>query len=111
MIVLLQGSQAGCVGPGWLDHHQLLFREKGGEANLRKGSGALAGVAQWTEYQPVNQRVTGSIPSQGTCLDCGPGPQQRGTQEATFLSPPFPSPFLPERRGGRKWRDIGQVGV
>ena len=36
---------------------------------------ALAGVAQWTECQPANQRVTGSIPSWGTCLGCGPGPQ------------------------------------
>ena len=36
---------------------------------------ALAGVAQWTECQLANQRVTGSIPSQGTCLGCGPGPQ------------------------------------
>ena len=34
-----------------------------------------AGVAQWTEHQLANQRVTGSIPSQGTCLGCGPGPQ------------------------------------
>ena len=25
----------------------------------------LAGVAQWTECQPVNQRVAGSIPSLG----------------------------------------------
>ena len=31
--------------------------------------GALAGVAEW----PMNQRVAGSIPSQGTCLGCGPG--------------------------------------
>ena len=29
---------------------------------------ALAGVAQWIEHQPANQRVTGSIPNQGTCL-------------------------------------------
>ena len=35
----------------------------------------MAGVAQWIECQPVNQRVIGSIPSQGTCLDCRPGPQ------------------------------------
>ena len=28
----------------------------------------LAGVAQWTECWPTNQRVAGSIPSQGTCL-------------------------------------------
>ena len=35
---------------------------------------ALAGVARWIECWPVNQRVTGLIPSQGTCLGCGPGP-------------------------------------
>ena len=35
---------------------------------------ALAGVAQWTECQPVKQRVAGSIPSQVTCLGCRPGP-------------------------------------
>ena len=36
---------------------------------------ALAGVAQRTEHWPVNQRVAGSIPSHGTSLGCGPGPQ------------------------------------
>ena len=36
---------------------------------------ALAGAAQWIECWPMNQRVAGSIPSQGTCLCCGPGPQ------------------------------------
>ena len=36
---------------------------------------ALAGVAQWTERWPMKQEVTGLIPSQGTCLGCGPGPQ------------------------------------
>ena len=35
----------------------------------------LAGVAQWIKRGPANQRVAGSIPSQGTCLGCGPGPQ------------------------------------
>ena len=29
---------------------------------------ALDGVAQWIECQPVNPKVTSSIPSQGTCL-------------------------------------------
>ena len=38
---------------------------------------ALAGVAQWIECHPGNQRFTGSIPSQGTCLGCRPGPQLR----------------------------------
>ena len=36
---------------------------------------ALAGVAQWIECRPANQRVAGLIPSQGMCLGCGPGPQ------------------------------------
>ena len=35
----------------------------------------LAGVAQWIECPPENQRVAGSIPSQGTCLGCRLGPQ------------------------------------
>ena len=38
---------------------------------LIKNIRALAGVAQWTDHQPANQRVAGSIPSQGTCLGCG----------------------------------------
>ena len=29
---------------------------------------ALAGAAQWSEGRTVNQKVAGSIPSQGTCL-------------------------------------------
>ena len=36
---------------------------------------ALVGVAQWIERRPANQRVAGSLPSQGTCLACGPSPQ------------------------------------
>ena len=36
---------------------------------------ALAGVVQWIERWPANQRVAGWIPSQGTCLGCRPGPQ------------------------------------
>ena len=36
---------------------------------------AMAGVAQWIECWPTNQRVAGSVPSQGTCLGCGRGPQ------------------------------------
>ena len=34
-----------------------------------------AGVAQWIECRPENQRVISLIPSQGTCLGCMPGPQ------------------------------------
>ena len=36
---------------------------------------ALANVAQWIECWPVNQKVTGSIPHQGTCLGGGLVPQ------------------------------------
>ena len=36
---------------------------------------ALPGVAQWIESWPVNQKVPGSIPNQGSCRGCGPGPQ------------------------------------
>ena len=43
--------------------------------NLKNAWKAVAGVAQWIVCQPANQRVTGSIPSQDTCLGCGPGPQ------------------------------------
>ena len=35
----------------------------------------LAGVAQWTDHRPVNQRVASLIPGEGTCLGCRPGPQ------------------------------------
>ena len=34
---------------------------------------ALAGMAEWIEHQPANQKVTGSIPGQSTCLYCRPG--------------------------------------
>ena len=40
-----------------------------------KATGSLAGIAQWIECQPANQRVAGSIPSQGTCPSCRLGPQ------------------------------------
>ena len=54
---------------------------------------ALAGVAQWIECWPVNQRAAGSIPGQGACLGCGP--PVAGAREATthgcFSPSPFPS--------------------
>ena len=36
---------------------------------------ALGGMAQWIEHWPMNQKVISSIPSQGKCLGCRPGPQ------------------------------------
>ena len=58
---------------------------------------ALAGVAQWIEHQPANQRVGGSIPSQGTCLGCGPGPLQGACERQQHIDvslPLFLPPFL-----------------
>ena len=55
-----------------MDFHPLVI--KGTYAGCEKYKEvALAGVAQGIECQPVNQRVSGSIPSQGTFLGCGPG--------------------------------------
>ena len=47
---------------------------------------ALAGVAQWTEYRPENQKVTGSIPSQDPCLGCRPGLQLVACENQLFFS-------------------------
>ena len=61
-----------------------------------KKTGALAGVAQWFERRPVNQRVPGSIPSQGTCLGCRPGPQWLARERQPHIDvsfPLFPPPF------------------
>ena len=57
---------------------------------------ALAGVAEWIERQPLNQRVTSLIPSQSTCLGCRPGPPSGGCARGNrtlMLLPlsPFPS--------------------
>ena len=58
---------------------------------------ALAGVTQWTERRPANQRCAGSIPSQGTCLGCRPGPQLGVCERQPHIDvslplflPPFP---------------------
>ena len=64
---------------------------------------ALAGVAQWIEHWPANQKVASSIPGQGTCLGCWPGYWLGGVRGNRLMSlshvsvslplflPPFPS--------------------
>ena len=50
---------------------------------------ALAGVAQWIEYQPVNQRVAGSIPSHTHAWVAGQipgGGHLNGNHTLVFLS-------------------------
>ena len=62
---------------------------------FEKQSGSLAGVAQWFERQPVNQRVTGSIPSQNNPVRArvaGQTPGRghaRGNHTLMFLSLSF----------------------
>ena len=48
----------------------------------------------WLECCPVNQKVAGAIPGQGTCLGCGFGPQSlvgehTGGTGSMFLSLPL----------------------
>ena len=38
---------------------------------LKYRTTTLGGVAQWIEHWPANGKVSSSIPSQGTCLNCG----------------------------------------
>ena len=38
----------------------------------------------------MNQRVTGSIPGQGTCLGCGPGPHLGAHERQPHINVPLP---------------------
>ena len=70
-------------------------------ASYKERVPALTAVAQLVGHCPENRKVTSLIPSQGTCLGCGFGPQLGRVQEATnqcfsltvmFLYLSFPSP-------------------
>ena len=63
--------------------------KQSGTAYFTNSYGALAGVTQWIECQPANQRVAGLIPSHGTCLGCGPGPPGKHTLMFLSLSSPL----------------------
>ena len=57
----------------------------------------LAGITQWMERGPANQRVPGLTPSQGTCLGCGPDPQLGMCERQTHIDislPLFLSPLF-----------------
>ena len=65
-------------------------------------------MAQWIERRTVNQGVASLIPSQGTCLGCGPGPrwgmfekQPHTDVSLPFFLPPFPS--LKINKSFKKW--------
>ena len=78
---------------------QASAQEMFADDRMKKETRALAGVAQWIEYWPAKQRVPGSIPSQGTFLGWGLGPQygahqrQPATTHSCFS--PSLSPSLP----------------
>ena len=57
----------------------------------------MAGVAQWVECGLMNQGVTSSISSQGTCLGCEPGLQlgELEGQPHIGISLPLFFPSLP----------------
>ena len=54
----------------------------------------LACVPQWIECRPLNQRVTGWIPNQGTGLHCRPGPQGGAHERQLHINDSL-SPYLP----------------
>ena len=51
-------------------------------------------MGQWIECQSVNQRGAGSIPSQGTFLGFGPGPQLGACERQPHTDVSLPL-FLP----------------
>ena len=53
-------------------------------------------MAQWVGRQPEKGKVASSIPSQGTCLVCGPGPQLGAfKRQPIFFSHTGVPPSLP----------------
>ena len=68
------------------------------EGSCKEGRHTLTGVAQLAGHCPTKGNVVGSIPGQGTCLGCGPGPQlgacERQLVDISHIDvslPPFPS--------------------
>lgn len=68
----------------------------GGAHSSETMSPALAGGAPCTKRQPVSQRVSTSVPDQGTCPGCGPGPQGGACErQPTDVCLPLRLPPLP----------------
>ena len=61
----------------------LTIKKNGKEGSKKIPNATLAGVAQWTACQPLNQRVTGLIPSLGHMPGLWARSPVGGTQEAT----------------------------
>ena len=76
---------------------QAIFKHTYSIYFLKNPAKALAGVAQWIEFRPTNQRAAGLVPSQGTCLGCRSGPWLRvcERQPYTDVSLPLFLPLIP----------------
>ena len=85
------------IGATYIESEIIKVLEQTTEEFCKTISETLAGVTQWIELWPVNQKVTGSITGQGACLGCGPGPQwglhERQPHIDVFLSFSLPSPL------------------
>ena len=66
---------------------------------------SLAGMAQWIEHHPVNQRIASSIPSQGICLGGWPGPQGGACERQPHINVSL-SLFLPSPLSKSKMNEI-----
>ena len=82
----------------YLGLFSLVLCKGNSQGHYQETTCALAGVAQWTERRLVKQGVASSIPSQGTCLGCRPGPQEGAHERQPHIDvslplflPPFPS--------------------
>ena len=53
----------------------------------------MAGVAQWIERRPANQRVAVWTPSQGTCLGCRPGRQEGACERQLHIDVSLSLPY------------------
>ena len=101
------------INSGWIEIH--IWKQN----NKASRKYTLAGRFQWIEHQPANQRVTSSIPSERTCLGCGPGQvlrrgHARGTHTLMFLSFSFSLSFPLSKMNKyniflRKENNVGEI--
>ena len=75
--------------------------------------GTKSGLAQWIEYWPVNRKVAGLIPRQGTCLGCRPGPQlgvcKRQPVSLSQSLPLFLPPFLSQKKKKKRKKNKNTI--
>ena len=80
-----------------LHDHSWPLGKEGDMSRKQKVEQALTHVVQFVAHRPAKQKVTGSNPSQGTCLGCGFSPWMGHIQETAdprfFLSLSLSLPF------------------